>query len=178
MKIILIRHGKVNMCWLKRYTSKEYDKACRAYDLAPIVPIDNQLIQANAEDIYVSTLSRSRQTAEQLFGEQIFIETKLLNEVPLRSFRDCKISLPLWLWNVGGRLQWLWSSRRQKEGRAATVRRARRLVRGLLKRNRDCILVSHGFYMRVLVKELKRQGFAIDKRGMGIANLAQIVATN
>ena len=177
MKITLIRHGKVDMQWQKAYTSRAYDRACSAYDLAPIVPIDNLQIQRDAEVIYVSSLSRSRRTAEQLFGMQDFIETKLLDEVPLRSFCDCRISLPLWLWNVGGRLQWLWQSRRQREGRIATGKRAARLISGLLKKDQDCILVSHGFYMRTLVKELKRQGFAINKSGMGIANLAQIIAT-
>lgn len=177
MRITIIRHGKVDMYWQKRYTSKEYDEACQAYDLAPIEPICRQQTKGRAEVIYVSTLSRSRQTAELLFGEQAFVETKLLNEVPLRSFGDCRSSLPLWIWNVGGRLQWLWQSKRQQEGRVATRKRARRLVHGLLKKNKDCILVTHGFYMRVLIKELTRQGFTVAKNEKGYANLAQIVAT-
>lgn len=177
MKVILIRHGKVNMRWQKRYTSEAYDQACRRYDLSSILPVHGQRKDICQETIYVSTLPRSRQTAEQLFGEQTFTESRLLNEVPLRSFCDCKLALPLWLWNVGGRLQWLWSDRRQKEGRAATVSRARRLVSSLLHKNRDCILVTHGFYMRVLVKELKKQGFKIEKSQKGYENLAQIIAT-
>lgn len=177
MKVILIRHGKVNMRWQKCYTSEAYDEACRIYDVAPILPVDCQRKDHCPETIYVSTLPRSRQTAEQLFGERAFTESKLLNEVPLRSFCDCKLSLPLWLWNVGGRLQWFWSGWRQKEGRAVTLRRARCLVNRLLQKNRDCILVTHGFYMRVLVKELKKQGCKIEKSQKGYENLAQIIAT-
>lgn len=176
MKVVIIRHGKVNMQWRKWYTSKQYDRDCANYDFADIVSIGG-LPKNVAADIYISTLKRSRQTAEQLFGEGSFLETDLLNEVPLNSFCDCNVLLPLWIWNVMGRLQWLWQSSRQQEGRVATGKRAAQLIAGLIKKDKDCILVSHGFYMRTLVKELRRQGFTIEKRGMGIANLAQIIAT-
>lgn len=40
----------------------------------------------------------------------------------------------------------------------------------------DCILISHGFFMRTLIAELRRQGFCIGKNGLSIANLVQITA--
>lgn len=175
MKITIIRHGKVNMKWKKWYTSEQFDRDCAKYDISPICPIDDTPEELRGE-IYISTLQRSFQTAERLFGKRTFVETELLNEVPLRSFCDSKISLPLWMWNVGGRLQWMMQSRRQPERKADTQKRARRLVENLIEQNRDCILVSHGFFMRTLITELKRQGFCISKNGVGIANLAQITA--
>ncbi len=176
MKVVIIRHGKVNMRWKNWYTSKQYDRACANYNLAEIVSIGGLPKCVASADIYISTLKRSRQTAEQLFGDGGFMETDLLNEVPLSSFCNCNIPLPLWIWNVMGRLQWLWQSRRQKEKRTDTQKRARQLISELLEKERDCVLVSHGFFMRTLVRELKKQGFVIEKRGVGIANLAQIVA--
>lgn len=174
MKVVIIRHGKVNMRWKKWYTSKQYDIDCANYDLAEIVSIGDLQKSVSSADIYISTLKRSHQTAEQLFGERGFIETDLLNEVPLSSFCDCNIPLPIWLWNVLGRLQWLWQSRRQKEKRTDTQKRAKQLMEELLEKDRDCILVSHGFFMRILVKEFKKQGFVIEKSGVGIANLVEI----
>ena len=176
MKVVIIRHGKVNMQWRKWYTSKQYDRDCANYDFADIVSIGSSPKNVASADIYISTLKRSRQTAEQLFGEGSFLETDLLNEVLLNSFCDCNVLLPLWIWNVMGRLQWLWQSRRQKEKRVDTQKRARQLIRKFLEKERDCILVSHGFFMRTLVRELKKQGFVIEKSGVGIANLAQIIA--
>ena len=176
MKVVIIRHGKVNMRWRKWYTSKQYDRDCANYDFADIVSIGGSPKNVASADIYISTLKRSRQTAEQLFGEGSFLETDLLNEVPLNSFCDCSVLLPLWIWNVMGRLQWLWQSKRQKEKRTDTQKRADQLIRKLLEKGRDCILVSHGFFMRTLVRELKKQGFVIEKSGVGIANLAQIIA--
>ncbi len=175
MQITLIRHGKVNMQWKKWYTSKQFDMACEGYDVSPIYPIDAKT-EALANTVYISTLSRSRLTAEQLFGEVTFNETALLNEVPLKSFVDCKIPLPLWMWNVGGRLQWLWQSNRQVECRRDTQKRARCLIGQLHETDGDCVLVSHGFYMRILIKELKKQGFVVRQSGLKIANLATIIA--
>ena len=37
MKIIIIRHGKVNYNWNKWYNSEGFDQVCREYDEAPIV---------------------------------------------------------------------------------------------------------------------------------------------
>lgn len=176
MKVVIIRHGKVNMQWRKWYTSKQYDRDCANYDSVDIVSIGGSPKNVASADIYISMLKRSRQTAEQLFGEGSFLETDLLNEVPLNSFCDCSVLLPLWIWNVMGRLQWLWQSKRQKEKRTDTQKRANQLIRKLLEKDRDCILVSHGFFMRTLVRELKKQGFVIEKSGVGIANLAQIIA--
>lgn len=175
MKITIIRHGKVDMEWKKWYTSEQFDEDCTKYDISPIAPVDDKE-EMTIVSIYISTLKRSRQTAEQLFGDKTFLETELLDEVPLKSFCDCKVLLPLWMWNVGGRLQWMMQSRRQPERKADTQKRAKRLIENLIEQNRDCILVSHGFFMRTLIAELKRQGFCISKSGVGIANLAQITA--
>lgn len=175
MKITLIRHGKVNLKWKKWYTSKEFDGDCTEYDRAPICTCELKREKPKGA-VYISTLPRSRQTAEQLFCDTVYVETELLNEVPLKSFCDCRISLPLWLWNVGGRIQWLLQNSRQSESKANSKKRARRLIEQLEENNQDCILVSHGFFMRVLIGELKNQGFVIDKSSMGIGNLAQIMA--
>ncbi len=176
MKITIIRHGKVNMQWKKWCTSKQFDIECENYDSASIYPVSEDMAGNVSEDIYISTLKRSRETATQLFGEKEFLETGLLNEVPLKSCFHCKVKLPLWVWNVGGRMQWLFQRKRQVEKREETQKRADALIEKLVQRNRDCILVSHGFFMRTLLKELKKYGFAVDKEKLGFANLERVVA--
>lgn len=177
MKITVIRHGKVDMKWKKWYTAEQFNMDCSNYDLAPLCPFDNETKDNTQDDIYVSTLKRSRETAEKLFERKDFIENKLLNEVPLKSFCDCKFCLPLWIWNIVGRLQWLLNSKRQIEGKNETENRADTLIEELMQRNKDGVLITHGFFMRTMMKELKRYGFAIDKNTMTFANLERVIAT-
>lgn len=177
MKITIIRHGKVDMKWSKWCTSKQFDFECCQYDEAALVPIScNDLQNDGGEEIYISTLKRSRITAEILFKRKLFIETELLNEVPLKSFCDCRIKLPLWLWNVIGRAEWLLQCNRQPEGRSMTEQRADKVIQLLGKKNKDCILVSHGFFMRTLIRRLESNGFTIDKKKLGFANLEKVTA--
>lgn len=158
MKIMVIRHGKVNMKWRKLSTSRQFDMDCSNYDVSPLYPIDKKTESDIRADIYISTLKRTRDTAEALFGSREFIETKLLNEVPLKSFCDSRIPLPLWVWNIIGRLQWSMGSSRQPEGRKDTKKRADALIEELIQKNRDCVLISHGFFMMILIRELKQYG--------------------
>lgn len=175
MKITIIRHGKVNMQWKKWYTSKQFDLACANYDISPLYPM-HETENAVSCDIYISTLKRSKETAEHLFGKKEFIETKLLNEVPLKSFCDCNIPLPLCFFNIIGRAQWFFQSRRQPERRQDTKKRADELIALLLQKNRDCVLISHGFFMQTFIKELKQSEFRIDKKSLAFANLEKITA--
>ena len=159
MKILLIRHGKVAMEWKKKYTPGEYDDALRQYDAADIVPVEQPQEPGDYKKVYVSSQRRAAQTARQLFPsvpESDVIETNLLNEVPLRSFSDSERSRPKWVYDAAGRLQWL-MGKRQEETRSDTIRRADELIDLLEKNDEDVILISHGFFMNVLIGRLKRR---------------------
>lgn len=58
-------------------------------------------------------MHRSKATARGLFPDRVYCEIDV-EEVPLKSFVDCSIRMPLWIWNIMGRLQWLLNSSRQK----------------------------------------------------------------
>lgn len=178
MKIVIIRHAKVNMEWEKRYDSKLYDLACKKYDTSDIVPISEIMPNENSIDvIYISELSRSYETAYQLFGKTDFCKTSLINEVPLKSFKDTKKKNPLWIWNFIGRLQWLFNNRRQPETRRQTLIRAKKAIELVENNNKDCFVITHGFYMRTLIKELRSKGYKIEKQTrIRIANLDKIIA--
>ena len=178
MKLIMIRHEQVDMLWDKKYNSTTYDLACNKYDECPtVLPSKRYPKIDDTKAIYISELSRTYETACRLFKKRNFSKTALLNEVPLKSFKDTNKMYPLWLWNFMGRLQWFLQNDRQAESKTETIMRAKRMIKLLEGRQEDCYLITHGFYMRVFIKELKKRGYIIkNNHFFGISNLDMIVA--
>ena len=174
MIITIIRHGKVNHIWKKWCTSSEFDEECRLYDSAPIEDMKNTG-DIRASKVYISTLDRSFQTAKMLFGDRSFDRTDQINEVPLKSAFKTTLKLPLWFWNVVGRLQWLLNSNRQPETKRQTKDRAERFVKELINGGEDCALVTHGFFMHALIAAMKKHGFSPDKTSLKYQNGEAIV---
>ena len=174
MIITIIRHGKVNHTWKKWCSSSEFDEECRLYDSAPIDNMENAG-NIEAAKVYISTLDRSFQSAKMLFGDIVFCKTDLINEVPLKSAFDTKLKLPLWFWNVAGRLQWLCNISRQPETKHRTKERAEQFVQELINKGDDCVLVTHGFFMHTLIAAMKKRGFNPDKTSLRYQNAEVIV---
>ena len=168
MKLLLIRHGRSSMEWEKRYTPAEYNDACEQYDKAGILPAGHPQETGDYERIYVSTLTRAIQTAEQMFPSappSMIVQTHLLDEVPMTAFTDTDRSYPRWVYDVMGRIQWR-EGKRQKETREETRRRADELIRLLEEKNENAILISHGFFLRVLIGQIKsRKRYEIYRSG-------------
>jgi hypothetical protein len=59
MKVIIIRHSKVKYMWERWYTSDEFDKACKEYDISFVERTEQNLSDFNCKNIYTSTLLRS-----------------------------------------------------------------------------------------------------------------------
>lgn len=177
MKIYLIRHGKVDYEWSKWCNSIEFDKMCFEYDAANIKPIITTKNVANGiQHLYVSELRRTHETAKALYPTIHFQINPLINEVPLKSAFDCNIKLPLAVWNICGRLQWMLNSKRQQEAKHSTIDRATKVVKELSTKNKDCILITHGFYMHILIKALKKYGYIVDNRHVSFSNLEIVEA--
>lgn len=181
MKLILIRHAKVNIRMPKRCNAKEFDEARAAYDRAPIHPVaspaDKTLYPVSDFKFYVSTLHRTHETLRGLFGDVPARETDLLTEVPNRSFSDKGPVLPYPCYQALGRVGWFFDLARQPEGRRTTTVRAEKLVRSLEKKDEDCVLVSHEFYLYTLLRVLKRHGFRVKRKNpFRIRNLEMITA--
>ncbi len=144
--------------------------------MAPIKDADYEIPGFEYRSIYISTLSRSRDTANRLPVEAPLKETGLINEVPLKSGFDSKKKLPLWFWNITGRLQWVFNASRQAEGSRQTRVRAARFAEILCKDVADCLVVTHGFYMHTLLRELKKAGFRISRSRAAYRNGEYVVA--
>lgn len=176
MIVVIIRHGRVDHTWKRNCTSDEFDMECAEYDIADVINENYEIPMLEKENVYISTLSRSRDTAVRLFGNRDMIATELLDEVPLRSSMDVSFRLPLWFWNFTGRLQWIINSSRQKEGRAATRHRAEEFIDIICANDVDSVVVTHGFFMHTLLKEMKRAGFLIDRSHIHFSNGEYIIA--
>ncbi|MCR5098274.1 MAG: histidine phosphatase family protein [Lachnospiraceae bacterium] len=176
MKVAVIRHAEVDFCWQKGYTSDGFDMDCCRYDSAPIREMMYSIPQVRCEKIYISELSRSQNTAKKLFPDGEFIKSELINEVPLKSSFDTKNKMPLWFWNVSGRLQWLINNSRQIEGREQTIERANRFITMICNDNKDCAVVTHGFFMHTLLQEMKKVGFIINSASVKYKNGECIMA--
>lgn len=68
MKIILIRHGKVNMDWDSAYDSEGFDKAQAKYDISPLCDYTGRVGTPEGYRIYISKLRRTYDTAMQVFN--------------------------------------------------------------------------------------------------------------
>lgn len=175
-KIYIIRHGKVDFHWRSLCSSMEFDDDCRKYDRAPLTDDRYDLPGIADGIIYISTLPRSRDTAYLLFGKRDFIVSEFIDEVPLKSGFDTKIKLPQWLWKSLGRIQWYTNHPRQPESRNLTCERAKRFIDLLRNEDHDCTVVTHGFFMHILLSELKREGFGVTKTHAKYKNGEYVVA--
>lgn len=144
LRITVIRHEKVDMSWDKKYNSAAYDLACNKYDECPIVLPSREYTKIDdSKTVYISELSRTYETACRLFNKSDFFKTALLNEVPLRSFKETNKMYPLWIWNFVGRFQWFLQSNRQEESKKETIIRAKKMIDLLEERQEDCYLITH-----------------------------------
>lgn len=175
MKIVVIRHGKVEYTWSRWCTSEEFDKACMAYDRAPVRHSAYPVPAVGSDNVFISSLPRSRETAAALYSSSSR-QTAWADEVPMRSGFDTKIKLPVWFWNLSGRLQWFFNSPRQAEGRRGTQARARNMVDLLCREGADAAIVTHGFYMITLLREMKHAGFRISKSHLNYQNGEYVIA--
>lgn len=176
MRVIVIRHGKVDFQWKKWSTSEQFNKDCQMYDESPIFPLLSDVIRINYEDIYISNLQRSRDTAKQLFGERDFIPTKLLDEVPLCAGVISNKKLPLIFWNISARLQWFFNIHSQKECREETVYRAEQFIEMIAEKKNDCIIITHGFFMHTLLSQMKKHAFKISHTRLSYSNGEFVIA--
>lgn len=176
MRVVVIRHGNVHFQWKKWSTSEQFNKDCKMYDEAPVSSLLSDVPEIEAQNIYISSLQRSRTTANLLFGDKDFICTKLIDEVPLCASVTSNRKLPLIYWNVSGRLQWLLNIHSQNECRKETVNRARQFVEMIAKEEKDCIVVTHGFFMHTLLEQMKKQGFHINHTRLSYANGECVIA--
>ncbi len=187
MKITLIRTAQPCHEEPPRCSSAVFNEAAAAYEHAGILPYTGRIFETSGRIIYCGTQERYRQTAKALFGigadrypaSDKVLFTPLLDEVPMRAFRETERELPLGVWKTMSLIQWLTDDPRQPESRSRSTQKAVQFIDELLQKHANCILISDERRINLLVRELKRRGFRI-KRGSfrHIDYLDRIVATD
>lgn len=93
-----------------------------------------------------------------------------------KSSFDTKMNMPLWFWNLTGRLQWLTGCRRQAETRRQTRKRAEEFAELIRNDDVDIAVVTHGFYMHTLIQEMKKAGFRMTGAAAKFKNGEYVIA--
>ena len=167
MKIILVRQADPDMTWAERYDSASFERAVEASRDCPAAGTSVRRSDASAYRIYTGTARASSETASLLFEYDGSPEaTPLLDDVPIRAFRDTDRLYPLWVWKAMAEAQWLSGSRRQPETGKETELRVGRLADRIEAEEKDCIVVCGGLTMTALRKVLRRRGFLIEGGGL------------
>ncbi|MCK5706611.1 MAG: histidine phosphatase family protein [Candidatus Aureabacteria bacterium] len=106
-----------------------------------------------------SDLPRAKKTASVLASNTIIEHTDILREVPFIPF-SFPFILPFGAWLLLSRLRWLLIKNNKLETKQASLKRASIAIDLVFSQKENNILVvSHGFFIHLLSKELKKRGF-------------------
>jgi hypothetical protein len=167
IQIMLIRHGipKIESAnWISFYEASNFVFAYDTVEVHEILDIPVDIEPGKIDKIYSSPLMRARSTAEQIFGNEfnilydsIFREFK--NEiVPVRWIR-----LPLSAWRVSSRIFWMLGLHSKNvpslKSERERARKAAEKLASLAMKERQVVLVAHGFINRFMIQHLKKQGW-------------------
>lgn len=155
--IYLMRHFKVDdACEKKVFNSKEIDVWVDRYDEFPL--ITKNLILPKIDKTYTSELNRSKRSAQYL---KLTYESNILfNEVSTKTFIDTNFRFPKILWLITGRVLWSMGAIKRSETKKQTYKRAKEAAKLLIESKKEnTLVISHGFFMRILSEELKLRGF-------------------
>ncbi len=180
MKILIICSAKTTARWEKRYHSAGFDRALRQERSCGIEKIHCKRGGTGGRPVYVSTHKSAQQTAERLFSEAEILTEPLLDEIPMRSYKDTpkEKELSLGRWRFMAKQQWRRGDGRQPESRQQSIARAEKLIARLEEQGQDCILISHPSFIKVLRKRFRRHGcLAAGSGNFVIAPMDRILIT-
>jgi broad specificity phosphatase PhoE len=159
MRISLVRHFEVNCLHKWLLSSDEFKKWVKEYDCSPIRVVDTVVGKYKWEKCYCSDLPRTIDTAKHIYNGSIF-ESSLIREVPIMPVFNSNIKLPHVFWLIAGRLAWLFSHPSQTEIIKQTNDKVEQFVSDIIAESEASVLVvTHGFVMIQLQKELYKRGF-------------------
>lgn len=152
--IYLFRHFKVKDSSSSWLNSDEFDNWVKDYDTFKLEYTDI-VLPKNIDKIYVSSQNRAIKSAN--FLNLDYEINDLLVEVPIKSFINTKFKLPKWLWLFIGRATWFLNLTKN-ENRKQTTKRVETFISDI-DLNNNILIISHGFFMMLLVKKLKNVGY-------------------
>lgn len=137
-----------------------FDAWAHWYDTTEVSPRPVPSLGEGWDHCLSSDLHRAQFTARTLYKGDIET-TPLLREVPFTTFMPRSLNLPLFMWQATSRVGWYVNHAAQRENRIQTHERISALI-GRLRRDfpgQSVLIVTHGFFMQYLEKELRSAGF-------------------
>lgn len=108
---------------------------------------------------FSSDLPRAIKTSETIYKDEI-VKSHLLREVPLSSICKTNLKLPHRFWCILARIAWNFHHKSQVETKKDTEKRIDEFLNSLDNElESNILIVCHGFFMRIVERELKRRGF-------------------
>jgi len=157
MKVLLIRHFKVDFEWKKKCNYQEFLEDLKNYDIRNIT--DTKELNYSIKTVYISTLSRSAETAKFLTGEKNIIKTELINEIDFKGKSKNTKILNEKTWHIKALMKWRFNSKNQNETYKDTLQRVYKFLEIIETKNEDCIVVSHGMFLYVLMKTMLKKRY-------------------
>lgn len=160
MKIGICRHFPVTHNRYKVLTALGFRNWINWYDYQANVNILKVDDQTSKWDLcYSSDLQRAKTTAEHLYLNPI-IWNENLREVPFSVF-PIALPIPLIAWKVLARIGWVFNMNHQSETRTQSLQRSSIILKQIIENNpnQSILIVTHGFLMQQLNKEMLRLGF-------------------
>ncbi len=160
MRLGLVRHFPIPHTLHSMVDGHAFEAWCRWYDEAQANPRPVAKAGPEWRRCLSSNLPRARFTAGWLYSGAIE-ETPLLREVPFSRALPKRAWLPLYLWHAASRVGWWIDQRTQEETRSQTLSRVNAALELVLggDPSQPVLVVTHGFYMQFLARELRRRGF-------------------
>ena len=113
--------------------------------------------------IVSSCLRRSTHSAQLLHGENLLVSDKLFSEAGMPSMEMGILKLPPLYWAALFRLLWYFGYSRNAESytdaRSRACKAAQKLV-DMAQTHQSVLCVGHGIFNRLVVRELKSQGWS------------------
>ena len=163
LRIGLIRHFKVKDHKNFFMTSKQFKEWEENYNKSDVIIKDVKLMGIKWDKCYSSTLIRAKITAQSVYKEEI-VKSDLIRETIIDPIFKSNLKLPYWFWAVTGRIAWYFNHKSQEENKIITKDKVRKFVDELQEEakregSENILIVTHGFFMYSLQKELKKRGF-------------------
>src|SRR5690554_4665938 len=161
MRIGMVRHLEV--AGPKRdglMNSEEFSCWARKYEESGVKTVGGEGRYSSWSKCICSSSRRAIETASLLYGKKT-TKTDLIREVPIAPVFSSKIRLPSLFWLVAGRIAWLLSHKSQKETYQDTLQRVKVFIgEMLLEKDAEILIVSHGYIMKLISKELMKANFS------------------
>ena len=160
MTVHLLRHFEVDDRSNGYLTVTEFRHWVEKYDTLPL-HVQKIDLPSDIELILCSTLDRAKRTAQEFSS----IETEYIQSlIEVNPQLSCRLNIKLkkYLWFTLGTLFWYFNLLKE-ENRVDSKKRSKEVCQQLYHlEQQNILIISHGFFMKLLAQELIQNGFKGD----------------